>query len=251
MVTTFLAALTLAQASAAPVGYVQTLTKPDGTFQVSTAAQRLVADGKPIVWLVGAMHIGAKPYYANLQRLLNYQDTVLYEGVRNGPKPATPAPGTANAKPVYQVLSDAIGLSFQMNHIRYDNPKWKNADLSWEELQAMNKRGTENKPTQFEGIQAMLDPNSPTAKMMSTMLGMATPGMKEAIKLMIVKNVASGGAGIIDPDTEKIILTSRNKAVVDALDAALATPEPPKSIGVFYGAMHLKDLEDTLVSKYG
>jgi hypothetical protein len=87
--------------------------------------------------------------------------------------------------------------------------------------------------------------------MLGTMLGMATPGMKEAIKLMIVKTVAQGGAGIIDPETEKIILTARNKAVVDALDQTLATPEPPKSIGVFYGAMHLNDLEQTLVSKYG
>lgn len=251
MVTSFLALLSLAQAATAPVGYVHTVTKPDGTFEVRTGAQRLVAEGKPVVWLVGAMHIGAKPYYADLQRLLNYQDTVLFEGVRNGPKPVTSAPGTTGAKPVYQVLSDAIGLDFQMNDIRYDNPKWKNADLTWAELEAMNKKGTDGKPTQFEGIQSLLDPNSPNAKMMSTVLGMATPGMKEAIKLMIVKTVAKGASGIINPETEKIILTARNKAVIDALDATFATPEPPKSIGVFYGALHLKDLEETLVSKYG
>ena len=251
MVTSFLAALTLFQAASAPSGYVQTVTKPDGTFEVLTAAQRLVADGKPTIWLVGAMHIGAKPYYASLQRLLGYQDTVLFEGVRNGPKPVEPPAGTPKSKPVYQILSDAIGLDFQMNDIRYDNPKWKNADLTWTELEAMNKRGADNKPTQFEGVAALLDPNSPSAKMMGTMLGMATPGMKEAIKLMIVKTVAQGGGGIIDPETEKIILTARNKAVVDALDTALTTPEPPRSIGVFYGAMHLNDLQQTLVSKYG
>lgn len=255
MITPMFAVLALFQAAAAPApsGYVQSITRPDGTFEVQTSAQQLKADGKPDVWLIGAIHIGAKPYYTSLQSLLDAQENVFFEGVRNGPKPATPPAGTAPAKPVYQIVSDAIGLDFQMNDIKYDRTGWKNVDLTWDELDKMNKEGaSDGKPTQFDGIKSILDPNSPQAKQIATMLGLATPGMKEAIKLLIVKSVASGQAnGMINPATEKIILTARNKAIVDALDASFTSPKPPKSIGVFYGAMHLNDIEKTLVGKYG
>jgi len=256
MLTPLIVTLALFQAAAPPAqvkpGYVQSVTKPDGTFEVRTSAQQLKADGKPDIWLIGAIHVGAKPYYASLQKLLNEQENVFFEGVRNGPKAALPAPGTAPAKPVYEILSDAIGLDFQMNDIKYNREGWKNVDLTWEELEAMNKAGSNGKPTQFDSIKGILDPNSPMAKQLGVILGSATPGMKEAIKLLIVKSVAGGGAAaIINPATEKIILTARNKAIIDALDISFASPKPPKSIGVFYGAMHLNDVEGTLVSKYG
>ncbi len=256
MLTPLIVTLALFQAVAPPAkvasGYVQSVTRPDGTFEVQTSAQELKADGKPDIWLIGAIHVGAKSYYASLQKVLDSQEAVFFEGVRGGPKPAAPTPGVAAGKPVYEILSDAIGLDFQMNDIKYNHDGWKNVDLTWEELDAMNKAGSGGKPTQFDGIKSILDPNSPTAKQLGVILGSASPGMKEAIKILIVRSVASGAAaGMINPATEKIILTARNKAIIEALDASFTSSKPPKSIGVFYGAMHLNDVEGTLVSKYG
>ena len=117
-------------------GYTRFVTKADGTLEMSTAAQRFVAPGKPIVWLVGAIHIGQKSYYQGLQRLLDYSDEVYYEGVKP-PAGATPAKTalvkTAGPapKPVYKILSDAIGLDFQLLDIDYTKPNWKNVDLDW------------------------------------------------------------------------------------------------------------------------
>lgn len=259
MFSPLLASLALFQASTpAPEGaggYTQTLTRKDGTIEMRTAAQRLVADGKPIVWLVGAIHIGSRPYYDNLQRLLGYQDAVYYEGVRASASSPTmanrPVPAANAPTPTYKLLSDALGLDFQMLDIDYRKENWTNVDMTMEELDKLNKEASGGKPSQFDQVKGMLDPNSPTSKMLGTVLKMATPGMKEAIKITMIQAAGAEETPGLDPATERIILTARNKVVVDALAAGFAQPSPPRAIGVFYGAKHMADLQKTLVEKYG
>lgn len=239
--------------------YTQMVTKPDGTLEMQTAAQKFSAPGKPDIWLVGAIHIGSKPYYASLQTLLDAQDQVFFEGVKSGKKPEEalkpvtpkPDPKTPPAKPVYQVFSDALGLQFQLNEIHYDRTNWRNVDLTMEDLDKLNKAQNGGKPTQFDQVKGILDPNSPTAQMLTGFLSTATPGTKEAIKLLMVR-AAGGDIPIsLDPATEDLIVKKRNQTVVKALDDAFVAPNPPHSIAVFYGAKHLGDLGQTLTSKYG
>ncbi|CAN5389692.1 hypothetical protein BH11ARM2_BH11ARM2_23890 [soil metagenome] len=247
---------TLALFQAAPrtkIPYVQSITLADGTLKIMTAAQRLVQPGKPDIWLVGAMHVGMKGYYASLQELLDAQEAVFYEGVKQtshtptAPNPAqlaTPAPPT----PVYKILSDALGLEFQLMQIHYDRKGWRNVDLDWDQLDKINKEVGKGKPTQFDQVKQFLDPKSPQAQMMASLLGSATPGMKEALKIMIVK-AAGGQTNIgLSPEAEKVVLEARNQAVEDELAKTVAEPAPPKSIAVFYGAMHLGPIEKSLVA---
>ena len=97
----------------------------------------------------------------------------------------------------------------------------------------------------------MLDPNGAAAKSLSGVMGMASPGMKEAIKIFMIKAAGSEGGPGLDPATERIIVQERNKTVIKALDAATTAEAPPRSIAVFYGAKHMADLQKTLVEKYG
>ena len=252
---TVLASLVLAQLASpgANGGYTRFATKPDGTLEMSTAAQRLVAPGKPIVWLVGAIHIGQKSYYKELQRLLDYSDEVFYEGVKPGSPvaKATVAPPSKGPKATYQILSDAIGLDFQLLDIDYTKPNWKNVDLSWTELEALNKAQANGKPSQFDQVKGMLDPTGPAAKSLSAAMGIATPGMKEAIKIFMIKTAGSEGGPNLDAATERIVVQARNRTVIDALDAATSAEAPPRAVAVFYGAKHMADLQRTLVEKYG
>lgn len=235
--------------------YARFVTQPDGTLEMSTAAARLVAPGKPDVWLVGAIHIGAKAYYNSLQKLLDAQGEVFYEGVKAGADAPNfaqrPAPKAGDPTPTYKILSDALGLDFQLTDIDYRRPNWTNVDLTWAELDALNKAQANGKPTQFDQVKGMLDPAGGAAKMLSSMLGIATPGMKEAIKIVMIRAAGSDTTPGLDPATEKIVVLARNKAVIDALAAATAAPKPPRSIAVFYGAKHMPDLQTALVAKYG
>lgn len=254
-----LASLVLLQGPTANGGYTRFVTKPDGTLEMSTAAQQLVASGKPDVWLVGAIHIGAKPYYTALQSLLDAQGAVFYEGVRPSAtapsiaqRQTTPKPPAAPApRATYKILSDAIGLDFQVEDIDYRRANWANVDLTMDDLDRINKAQSGGKPSQFDQVKGMLDPNGAAAKSLTGVMGMATPGMKEAIKILMIKTAGSDNAPGLDPATERIILQARNKVVIEALNDASFSTRAPKSIAVFYGAKHMADLQSSLVGQYG
>ena len=74
MTTFLLAAMLLRQPIQMATGFVRTIDRTDGIAVSQTASRRLVAPGKPDVWLVGVAHIGYKDYYTQIQALLDAQD---------------------------------------------------------------------------------------------------------------------------------------------------------------------------------
>lgn len=79
--------------------YVRALDSEDGSQRLLQVSVRTMApregDG-PLVHLVGVVHIGEKAYYAELQRFLDAQSVVLYEGVK--PEGEGDAPRDNDAK---------------------------------------------------------------------------------------------------------------------------------------------------------
>lgn len=246
-------ALLMILAPPAPnAGYVRIEEPRKGVVTLSTAARRFVRPGAPDVWLVGAIHVGRKAYYDELQSILDGQSVVLYEGVRSDAKPvAAPKPAAKGAAPsVYKVLSDAIGLEFQMERLRYDRTGWENADLTWEEMAALEKAS--GKPTQLGAVKGLLTPGSAGSEALGDMLRTATPGTREAFKLLIIRN--AGGEAlktVLGGGTEKIILDARNLAALSALRRKLGESKPPRSVAIFYGAAHLPGLARTLEGELG
>ncbi|HZW06319.1 MAG TPA: hypothetical protein VFF65_04275, partial [Phycisphaerales bacterium] len=79
------AATAPAEPAKATTGYTRVAEKEDGTLTLEIASRTFVhAGGKPgpAIHLVGAVHIGDKPYYSALQTLLDAADLVLFEGVK-------------------------------------------------------------------------------------------------------------------------------------------------------------------------
>lgn len=256
------AVLAFGQASPASNPYLKTTTEANGVFSLQTGAHRLTAPGKPVVWLIGAAHIGTKHYYASLQKLLDFQGEVLFEGVKQGASAgpaAKPAQNPASqssakpSKPIYQVLSDALGLDFQLVDINYAHPNWIDSDLTMDELQALNKAASNGKPTEFDTITKLLDPASPMAALFSGMITQMTPGTLEGLKLFFVKQLSTidPGAILSDPATGEVVLTARNRSVETYFAKALAAPTPPASVAIFYGALHQQDIESALAKQYG
>ncbi len=236
-----------------PGSFVRTINRADGVSVSQTATFKLVAPGKPDLWLVGVAHIGEKQYYADIQSELDKQDVVLFEGVRSKvakqPKVDPKAP-----KPVYQVLSDAIGLDFQLVDIHYDRQHWINSDLSMDQLDAINKKNSKGKPNAFNMIEQILDPNSAQAKMTTQMLASLPPSGKVALKIFLVEKLAKIDtllAAEADPDTIKLILSDRNKSVENVYEKVLSGPQPPRSVAIFYGAAHMPELKAAFAAKYG
>ena len=212
MTTLLLAALVLRQPMQLSSGFVRTIDRTDGIAVSQTAARRLTALGKPDIWLVGAAHIGLKQYYRDIQLLLDTQDVVLFEGVRprdGSGRPTKVDPNTP--KQVYQTIGNFIGLDFQLADINYEHDNWVNSDLTIDELEKLNKKSSNGKPSQFDTIKQMLNPGSEQSKMLATFFQSATPGMKEALKIFLVDKLAKVDtvlASFADPATINILLTA-------------------------------------------
>lgn len=225
----------------APNLYVRVSKRPDGVVQIRTGVRRFRREDGTEVTLVGAMHIGTAGYYDALQRELDDHEVVLYEGVRpskNAPKPVK------KATPIYRVLSDALGLTFQMERVKYDRPQWENADITWDELAALGRKAGPG--SRVGSIQNILTPGSAGAEALTATLSTATPGTREALKLLMLK-VASGiGVSALGKETTSVLLDARNVAAMSALRRRLNAPDRPRSVAVFYGAAHLPGMETIL-----
>ena len=236
-------------------GFVRTVDRTDGIAVSQTSARKLVAPGKPDVWLVGAAHIGLKQYYQDLQALLDAQEVVLFEGVRQ--KNASDRPGKIDPKApqmIYQIIGSSIGLDFQLADIQYDRPSWINSDLTMDDLDRINKKGGGGKATEFDSVRKMLDPQSAQTKMLAGFFQSASPGMKEAFKIFLIDRLAKVDtllATVIDPTTLNVLLGARNKSVMDVFAKTISRPEPPRTVAIFYGAAHQTDLEKALKADYG
>src|SRR5437899_12329227 len=77
------------QAPVSPQPYVRIFQADSNTVQLQIALRKFMPErGRgPAVWLTGVSHLGESNYYAALQRHLDNQTLVLFEGIGEHPAP--------------------------------------------------------------------------------------------------------------------------------------------------------------------
>lgn len=277
--TAFYASLpSTAAEQAAPAVYYRSLTDTNGVLRLEVAARELRAPGRRSarVWLVGVIHLGEPDYYQRLQRFLDRQTVVLYEGV-----------GAQDGRfelqdqefSLQQRLAQALGLVFQLDAIDYQRPQFKNSDLTYGELAALFRgspavgAGSVARPsgsgpgrpaegqTEFNALVQMMEGRGLFG-------GLARLGVKAletsarlraTTKLMMIEMFGSLPPNLADtagmPEgmrhlMEKLI-AARNDVVVRDLRRELRGHRHPDTIAVFYGAGHMADLELKLRRELG
>lgn len=132
-----------------------------GAVELQVAVRKLVPTNGvgPVIWLSGASHIGETNYYAQLQKHLDAQALVLFEGVHNGRKAgstnaapggkaaanspdevkadAAPAAKSSERTSLQKDLAESLGLVFQLEAINYARTNFRNSDLSVNELREL------------------------------------------------------------------------------------------------------------------
>src|SRR5579862_8704448 len=176
------------------------MTKPTPTQEVlQTKARRYTPKSGtgPDIWLVGVAHVGQAAYYKTIQGLLDDQTTVLFEGVtKKGTsfkESLDPKKNAASASS-YKMLSDALQLQFQLNGIDYSKPSFRNSDLTWEQMQAIEAKAPKNASgVNLATIGGMLDANSPQGKQLASMLSMMKddPSSIEAMHLVMIEALSN------------------------------------------------------------
>ncbi len=252
--------------SAALDSYMR-VTHPDAdTVSLQIALRRFTPEkGRgPVIWLAGASHIGESNYFAALQRHLDTQSLVLFEGV--GAKSKKVMFNAEEDVSVQHTLAASLGLEFQLSAIDYDRPQFQNSDLTLGQLQQLllsgrgaGDAGSANKASQdFEALLQIMDGSSWLGALVQVALKFigSSPKLRAMTKVLLIETLGQLKGDMsqikgVPPEVQRllaVIIQERNRVVLDDLAAALRSPRRPPSISVFYGAGHMADLQQRLRS---
>jgi len=233
---------------------------------METAVVRYVSADRPgvTVDLVGAIHIGDKSYYDELNKRFESYEVVLYElvapeGTRI-PKEGRPGNSAHPIGAMQNGMGAMLELEHQLDRVDYTKENFVHADMSPEDFnKSMEKRG-ESLMQMFlrlmgQGMVQQAAQQQKEGGAGSTDLGllMALFSKDRAHKLKSLfadqfENMESQMLVFNGPEGSTII-TERNKKAFEVLDKELKAGK--KNVAVFYGAGHLPDMEQRLGADFG
>ncbi len=238
-------------------------------------------EGGPRVDLVSAVHIADAAYFREVQGLLESSDVVLYEGVKA--RDATAADfvkdqgeDTNPVRALQQNLAKWFDLRFQLTEIVYTRPHFVHADMVAEDLLPRTSAkkpattpgagaGSEPEaeaeaakpsspipgaPANAEGLMKMLESYGP---MLEQMLGRPGP-MRDRLKRQLAQMLGTADVGamlgtVLPKGLTNLLIDQRNDIVMERLaeQREKLGAQRQANIAIFYGAGHMKDLEQRLV----
>jgi hypothetical protein len=238
------------------------VARPDAdTVALQIAARRFSPSrGRgPDIWLVGASHIGESNYFAALQKRLDAQPLVLFEGVGARSKQMRFNPEEESS--VQHTLATSLGLVFQLSVVNYDRPNFQNSDLSIAQLQAIFESGSKTDGQssmagqEFQELLQIMNGSSFLGALVHfgiKFIG-SNPRLQAMTKVVLIELLGQMKGDMaqlkgMPPEIQRlleVIIQERNKVVVADVKKELAT-RSPRDLAVFYGAGHMADLEKRL-----
>jgi hypothetical protein len=252
--------------SALPAPYMRIARPEAGSVTLEIAARRFLSpSGGPVIWLVGASHIGDSNYFTALQMHLERQALVLYEGV--GVQDKKMRVDSEDDSSIQTTLAKSLGVCFQLSALDYDRPHFQNSDLSIAQLQKLmaedrskSGAGAGHQPNQeFQQLLEIMQGSSWLGALVHVGIKMiaASPKLQAVTKLMLIETLGQLTGDLaqmkgLPPEMQRlmaVIIQERNKTVIGDLKKALTKEHPPASIAIFYGAGHMADFEKRLGSE--
>ena len=209
-----------------------------------------------VVDLVGAVHVGERSYYEQLNKRFAEYDVVLYELVA--------PPGTRITKdtkggnhPVRMIqngMKDFLLLEHQLEHIDYLKPNLMHADMSPDDFaRSMHDRGESLLGMYFRLMgEAMARQSSAKsgASDLQLLLALLDENRAVAIKQLLAEQFEDleGAMRAFGGPQGSTIVTERNNVALAKLKEQIAAGS--KRIAIFYGAAHFPDMEQKLLGQF-
>ncbi len=263
-----------------PQPYTRVLSPDSNSVSLQIALRKFVpGTGRgPAIWLSGVSHIGESNYYARLQRHLDAQSLVLFEGV--GARNRSPRFDPAEQSSIQHTLATSLGLVFQLTAINYERPNFRNSDLTVPELERLlandatpvspdddpnggakeNSGASESSP-EFRELLGVMNGTSTLGLLVNLgvrFLG-TSPKLKAMMKLAMIETLGRFQGDLsevksVPPEMQRlmsVIIHGRNDVVMRDLRRQLTHAGPGQTISIFYGAGHMADLEKRLTGELG
>ena len=222
-----------------------------------------------VVDFVGAVHLGEKQYYGDLNKRFTSYDAVLFELVSDGTNlPEMGGQGEDSILgTVQRAFSNLLGLSFQLDEVNYRARNFIHADLSPEELRdAMSARGESLPQLLMKIIKLSTDPELKKALeakgykdggldgVNPLLILLRGPTQEDRVKIR--RFMAQGLVGsdavmkVLEGEKGFSLITDRNSEVMAVLNKETALGK--RKLAIFYGVGHLPDLHQRLTEQgYG
>ena len=243
--------------------FVRVRNDDDGEpVALETAIVRYVpANGpksRPVVDLIGAIHVADKAYYDRLNKKFRQYDVLLYELVapegtvvpRGGPAQTDSFIGGLQGG-----MSSFLELEHQLECVDYTRPNFVHADMSPKEFAESMKQNDESFTKMFFRImgQSMAaqskDPGRTTDA--AILAALFSKDRSRRMKLAMAEQFENldGPMSAFDGENGSTLVSGRNKKALQVLSEQIAAGK--KRIGIFYGAGHMKDMQQRLKEEFG
>ncbi len=222
--------------------------------------------GATQVDLVAVIHIADPEYYDTMNEQLDGYDVVLYEMV-GGPfekrqlNSAEADPSMAGIKVLHNLMQNMLALEYQTEGIDYDKAHFVHADADWDEYSELMTTRNQSMATLFQRAMAISmsgktvpgipSSNEDNTALLGGLLQAVTSGDSNSLKRIVAPLLSEAETFISmiegEGDDGTVIISERNKIVMRSIGEQMQAGK--QSIGVFYGAGHMPDLEARLVEK--
>ena len=236
-------------------------------------------DGLSPVVLVGAVHVADAPFFDAVQRELDQDAVVLYEGVKPEQMNAADWQAQVGEKggetaELQRALAGWFGLEYQLAGIDYRRPHFVHADMTLEQFLA--EGGAELVPVAPQPAEPVATGPDASGTVVAAAppshgnlgaeawqtwqavrefgdMALGRPGpLRSLARRMFAETLGTvdmGKALAMRPGFTDLILMKRNEVVMQKLAEVLPTATGP--IAIFYGAAHMPDLEARLTRDMG
>ena len=260
-----------------PEPYVRVFTNEPGLIKLQIAVRQFMPDdGKgAAIWLTGVSHIGDSNYYATLQKHLDAQTLVLFEGIgehqaasnsishptaTSRSKETHPSSGR-DVSSLQSSMAASLGLVFQLEAIDYQRSNFRNSDLTIPELRRLlagyeaPSEGTAA-GQRFEGVLQLMEGGSFWDSIIQIALRFLSISPKlQALGRLVLIDVIGDIQGDLaqlqglPPEMKQlleVLLQRRNEKVLSDVKKELPVLGRRGSLAVFYGTGHMPDMEKHL-----
>ncbi len=208
--------------------------------------------------LVGAVHIGEKSYYKELNELFPAYDAMLYELV--APEGTRVRAEDHAGPPTHPIgalqvgMQGMLGLEHQLQQVDYSPENFVHADMSPDEFAESMKRRDESFFKMFFRAlgQSAARQNIEGQGTSDAELLFALFSKDRTLRLKRILAEQFGdleqSTAVFDGPDGSTILTERNKKALEVLDREIKAGK--KKLAIFYGAAHLPDMERRLHDEF-
>ena len=210
--------------------------------------------------LIGAVHIGEKEYYEQLNERFEQYDALLYELVAPEgtviPKGGREEEGGGIINPIAAMqkgMQVATGLQFQLDHIDYTKLNFVHADMSPEEFAESMKNNDESisgYALKAIGQSMAMQASGKGDQSLSMVLAMFSKNKTMRIRRAMATQIHDMESGMIifEGKNGSTIIDHRNAKCLEVLKREIDAGKT--EIGIFYGAGHLASMEKSLLQDF-